>query len=83
MQRRMRRSAREYQVWMIDPGNWTPHHWRDRPAKMHLVAEASDGLLTAAQANAFLQGFNGQLLRQPKQRWGVKVKVRLTASASP
>ena len=64
-----------YQVWIVDPGQWAPMHWADRPRRGILIAPAADRLFTSDEAEAFLEGFNTELLHVPKQRWGVVVPV--------
>jgi hypothetical protein len=64
-----------YRIWITAPTAWEPSHWHDRPSQARVVAPAADGLFTAAQAAAFLEGFNTQLLHEPKRVWGIAVRV--------
>jgi hypothetical protein len=64
-----------YRIWITAPAAWQPSHWQDRPSQARVVAPAADGLFTAEQAAAFLEGFNTQLLHEPKQVWGIAVRV--------
>jgi len=75
MMRTSNHGSRKYRIWITAPAAWEPLHWHDRPSQARVVAPAAEGLFTAAQAAAFLEGFNTQLLHEPKRLWGIAVRV--------
>jgi hypothetical protein len=75
MMRTSNPSDGKYRIWITAPAAWQPLHWHDRPSQARVVALATEGLFTAEQAAAYLEGFNTQLLHEPKRVWGIAVRV--------
>jgi hypothetical protein len=55
--------------------NWQPQSWSDVPPRARPIEAAVDGCFNAAQAAAFMEGFNTQVLRDAKPYWAVATNV--------
>ncbi len=70
-------SPRLFRIWIAGCGDWQPTAWRDVPPRALALEPAEAAPLSAAQAQAFLEGFNGYMLDQSKRLWAVAVPVVL------
>jgi hypothetical protein len=63
-----------YRLWIAEFENWQPQAWNDVPPRARPV-EAVEDCYDAAQAAAFMEGFNTQILRDAKPYWAVATSV--------
>jgi hypothetical protein len=75
MQGPVQGSQQLYQVWIAGCGDWQPTAWHDVPPRALALEPAEAAPLSAAQAQSFLEGFNGYMLQQSKRLWAVAVPV--------
>ena len=75
---KLRHNLRQaYRLWVSRYDNWAPARWDDVPPQAVALEAAVDGVYSAAQAAAFVEGFNTEMLRDPQHRWAVAVPVRV------
>jgi hypothetical protein len=68
-------SPQLYRIWIAGYDDWRPTDWRDVPPRAIALEPAEAAPLSAVQARAFLEGFNGQMLLERKRLWAVAVPV--------
>jgi hypothetical protein len=68
-------SGQLYRIWIAGFENWRPTAWSDVPPRAIALEPAEADALSDAQARAFLEGFNGHMLREAKRLWAVAVPV--------
>ena len=64
-----------YRLWIAGFENWQPQSWSDVPPRARPIEAAVEGCFNAAQAAAFMEGFNTQVLRDAKPYWAVATNV--------
>lgn len=64
-------------VWIIAVADWRPRRWSDVPPRAVVREVADEGLYSPQAAAAFLEAFNGQMLREPPSRWAVAVPIEV------
>jgi hypothetical protein len=64
-----------YRLWIARFENWQPQSWSDVPPRVRPIEAAVEGCFNAAQAEAFIQGFNTQILHDEKEFWAVATNV--------
>lgn len=73
-----RRNLRQvYRLWISRYEAWAPNRWDDVPPEAVALEPAIDGVYSAAQAAAFVEGFNTEMLRDPQRRWAVAIPDRI------
>lgn len=73
---RMKR-VQQFRLWIARYEDWAPVRWDDTPPQAIALELAVDGVYSAVQAAAFVEGFNTEMLRDPQRRWAVAVPVTL------
>ncbi len=74
----MKRSDdRRYRVWIAQCNDWHPHGWHEVPPLARAVEPAQEESFSAADAAAYMEGFNTANLRQRGRKWAVVVPVDL------
>jgi hypothetical protein len=68
---------RWFRVWIVTFANWHPEDWSEMPPVAEAVEPVDEGVFSAAQAAAYLEGFNSASLRLRDGRWAVAAPVRL------
>jgi hypothetical protein len=68
-------SRQLYRIWIASYTDWRPGTWHDVPSRAIALEPAEADLLSVGQAQAFLEGFNGQMLAGSKRLWAVAVPV--------
>ena len=68
-------SRERFRIWIAGYSDWRPTTWHDVPPRAIALEPAETDPLSASQAQAFLEGFNGQMLRQAKRLWAVAVPI--------
>lgn len=74
-----------FRVWIMSFEQWQPVHWDDRPPLAQAIEPVDEGLYSAEDAAAYLEGFNSASLRLRDGRWAaaIPVRVRLDGDLSP
>ena len=67
-----------YRLWICTYGRYRPRTWDQVLPRVRAVQPAVDGSFNAAQARAFLEGFNSAMLERPDGRWAVAVPVTVS-----
>jgi hypothetical protein len=52
-----------YRIWIAGYDDWQPTDWRDVPPRAIAREPAEASVLSAAQAESFLEGFNREMLQ--------------------
>lgn len=76
MSQARRESELVYRIWIVAYRGRRPSSWRGQPRRRRLLQLADAACYSPRQADAFLEGFNSEMLRSPKKRWAVAVEVR-------
>ena len=72
----MRRNSRQvYRLWISRYDGWAPNRWDDIPPEAVALEPAIDGVYSSAQAAAFVEGFNTEMLRDAQRRWAIAIPV--------
>lgn len=66
-----------YRIWIAESPRWMPADWDDVPPECVALEVADPGCFSSAQAESFLQGFNGQMLGTRRRLWAVAVPVQI------
>jgi hypothetical protein len=53
-----------YRIWIAGYDDWQPTDWHDVPPRAIALEPAEAFVLSAAQAQSFLEGFNGEMLHK-------------------
>lgn len=73
-----RRNLRQvYRLWISRYEGWAPNRWDDVPPEAVALEPAVEGVYSAAQAAAFVEGFNTEMLRDVQRRWAVAIPVTI------
>jgi hypothetical protein len=64
-----------FRIWIAGYSDWRPTAWYDVPPRAIALELAEADPLSASQAQAFLEGFNGQMLLEEKRLWAVAVPI--------
>jgi hypothetical protein len=74
-----------FRIWIASFQDWQPSAWQDVPPRAVALEPAAGEALSAAEAQAFLEGFNGRMLAEHKRLWAVAVPVviRFDGDAQP
>ncbi len=64
-----------FRVWIGNYHNWQPAHWDDVPNAFEALEPAESGHFSAAEAAAYLEGFNSRMLVESRPVWAVAVPV--------
>lgn len=71
-----RRNSRQvYRLWISRYESWAPSRWDDVPPEALALEPAIDGVYSSAQAAAFVEGFNTEMLRDAQRRWAIAIPV--------
>lgn len=68
---------RWFRVWIMGFDDWRPENWTDVPPWAEAIEPVDEGVFSAAQAAAYLEGFNSASLRLRDSRWAVAIPVEL------
>ena len=66
-----------YRIWIARCADWQPRHWAEVPPRILPLEAADEGCYSAVEAIAFLEGFNSEMLRDPKGCWAVALPVQV------
>lgn len=69
------RHAPIYRIWIVTYQGRRPQQWHKRPSKSRQLELADSACYSHSQAQAFLQGFNSQMLTLPQKLWAEAVPV--------
>lgn len=72
-----------FRVWLAGYGDWQPSGWQDVPPQGVAIRPLAKECLTATEAEEFVESFNRQMLREPKNLWAVPVPVQLVVLGEP
>lgn len=70
-------AERRYRVWIVTCEGWQPQSASDVPPQAIPLEPAEEGLMTAEEAGAYLEGFNQTALEEQTGHWAVAVPVRM------
>ena len=66
-----------FRLWITRYDNWQPQHWYDVPPAVVTTEPAEDRPVPIEEAIAFLEGFNGQMLRESQTCWAIAAPVTI------
>ena len=70
------RPTEHYRVWIVARGDWHPMHAQDTPPRAQAVEPAEECCMSAAEAEAYIAGFNERALVAGSPYWAMRVPVR-------
>ncbi len=76
-------AAEKYRIWITTFEGWHPRSWRDLPREAVAVELAESGCFSAADALAYIEGFNSAAIGRRERRWAVAVPVTLAYDGDP
>ncbi len=63
--------------WGDDLADWLPSEWNQMPPRATALESVDDGPYLAADAAAFIEGFNNPVLRERRPIWAIAIPVTL------
>ncbi len=70
---------RVYRVWLVECVGARPNRWDREPDEAVAISPAVHECFSEEGAQAYLEGFNGQVLGRRGKLWAVAVPVRMVA----
>ena len=70
-------SAQRYRIWIVKTQDWQASNWQDVPPLAIAISPADDAVFSAAEAEAFLDGFNSRMFELRRRLWAVAVPVEV------
>ena len=68
-------AKRRYRVWIVTCEGWQPQSASEVPPHAIALEPAEEGLMSAAEAGAYLEGFNQTAVELHTGRWAVMVPI--------
>jgi len=69
--------VRCFRIWIAGYQNWRPTDWHEVPPTAQVIEPVDEGHFSAAQAAAYLEGFNMASLRERDRLWAIAVPVAI------
>lgn len=75
----MKRSGqpRRFRIWIAGFKNWRPRYWHEVPPTAQVIEPVDERCYSAAQAAAYVEGFNLAALERRDQRWAISAPVAI------